>query len=70
MYNLSSNAKLHEIAKWTYLFVRFWNVVSDHIRYLNSTFLGHSAASDILQYFNEVTKVLNLSKMLQVCGWT
>ena len=34
--------------------------------YLNSTFLGHSAASDILQHFNEETRVLNLSKMLHV----
>ena len=28
--------------------------------------LGHSAASDILQHFNEEPRVLNLSKMLQV----
>ena len=49
------------------LLVRFWNEVSKQVvRYLNSTFLGHSAASDILQHFNEETRVLNLSKMLQV----
>ena len=28
--------------------------------------LGHSAASNTLQHFNEVTRVLNLSKMIRV----
>ena len=37
-----------------------------YVRYLNSTFLGHSAASHVLQHFNEETRVLNLSKMLQI----
>ena len=49
------------------LLVRFWIEVSKQVvRYLNSTFLGHSSALDILQHFNEETRVLNLSKMLQV----
>ena len=50
------------------LIVRFWNELSNEVevRYLNSTFLGHSSALDILNHFNKETEILNLSRMLQI----
>ena len=50
------------------LIVRFWNELSNEVevRYLNSTFLGYSSASDILNHFNKETEILNLSRMLQI----
>ena len=50
------------------LIVRFWNDLSNEVevRYLNSTFLGHSSALDIRNHFNKETEILNLSRMLQI----
>ena len=50
------------------IFVRFWDASKQKVitRYYNSTFLGHTTASDLLKSFEYGTKDLNLRKLLQV----
>ena len=54
------------------LMVRYWDVNNSkvQVRYWDSTFLGHSAANDLLQHFNDSVESINPSKIIRVNGWT
>ena len=48
--------------------VRYWDVNNSkvQVRYWDSTFLGHSAANDLLQHFNDSVESINPSKIIHV----
>ena len=50
------------------ILARYWDPVENevHTNYLNSAFMGHSTADDILREFYDNIKPLNLSKILQI----
>ena len=50
------------------LMVRYWDVNNSkvQVRYWDSTFLGHSAANDLLQHFNDSVESINPSKIIHV----
>ena len=50
------------------LIVRFWDKEKNKVssRYLNSQFLGHTRAADLLQKFSEALGKLNLANLIQV----
>ena len=50
------------------IIVRFWDTEKNKVlsRYLNSQFLGHTRAADLLQKFNEALGKLNLANLFQV----
>ena len=50
------------------IIVRFWDKEKNKVssRYLNSQFLGHTRAADLLQKFREALGKLNLANLIQV----
>ena len=50
------------------IIVRFWDKKKNKVssRYLNSQFLGHTRAADLLQKFSEALGKLNLANLIQV----
>ena len=50
------------------LMVRYWDVNNSkvQVRYWDSTFLGHSAANDLLQHFNDSVESIIQSKIIHV----
>ena len=54
------------------IIIRFWDKEKNKIssRYLNSKFLGHTRAADLLQKFREAVSKLNLPNLIQFFhGW-
>ena len=50
------------------LVLRYWDNIENKIQvhYLNSMFMGHGSASDLLAKFNEGLKGIDLTKLIQV----
>ena len=50
------------------LVLRYWDNIENkvQVRYWNSMFMGHGAASDLFAKFNECLKGIDLTKLIQV----